>query len=267
MLRRLAGGSLSLPDAARALGTTEARAAELLEVYELTRELVPARPLLGGSKRGLALLVAASALLGAVGATAASSACPNGYQYCFVADRPARAGEINYNFSQAKEWIEAKVGTVANGTPGTATITNTSGSLDFGATTRQMINLWQTGYGIGVQNGTAYFRSVGAYAWYQGGTHANTQWDSGGGAVLMTLNSSGGLGVAQDLGVGANTWGAGPSNLHATPSVAPNFGNANVWTSTDCPNGQFVCGLLVGHIGGDAQYWTGARISLRCCTL
>lgn len=267
VLRQLAAGSLSLSEAAQALGTTEARAKELLEVFELTRELMPAPSALGGSRRGLALLVAASAMLGALGATAASSACPNGYQYCFASGQPARAVEVNYNFSQIKEWVEAKTGGVASGAASSASITtaglavNTPGAASFGSTTRQMINLFQTGYGIGVQNSTQYFRTGGGFAWYLNGSHNDTQWNSGGGSTLMTLTSGG------DLGLAGNAWGSGPTTQHSAPSTAPNFGNANAWTSFDCPGGQFVCGLVMGHIGGDSQYWTGARLSLRCCAL
>ena len=66
-------------------------------------------------------------------------------------------------------------------------------SLYCGGQTRQMLNLWGTQYGIGVQGYTMYSRAdVGAgFAWYQGGTHSNAAGDSGGGQTLMSLDSSG----------------------------------------------------------------------------
>ena len=51
--------------------------------------------------------------------------------------------------------------------------------LYFGRQTRQMINLWGTSattpdeFGIGVQTGTAYFRSNSNFCWHAGGTHSD----------------------------------------------------------------------------------------------
>jgi len=66
-------------------------------------------------------------------------------------------------------------------------------SLSFGSTTSQMLNLWSTSYGIGVQSYTEYFRSHSAFAWYKGGTHSDTQWDPGGGTLMTYIDSSGNL--------------------------------------------------------------------------
>ena len=69
-------------------------------------------------------------------------------------------------------------------------------SMFFGTTTRQMLNLWGTQYGIGVQSGTVYFRTDNAYggngfAWFKGGTHNDGLQNPGGGTTLMTLTSGG----------------------------------------------------------------------------
>ncbi len=70
------------------------------------------------------------------------------------------------------------------------------GSEFFGATTRQMLNLWSTSYGIGVQASTLYFRTASGYNWYRLGVHNDTQNNPGtGGTSLMELNSSGHLAV------------------------------------------------------------------------
>ena len=62
------------------------------------------------------------------------------------------------------------------------------GSLSFGSSTRQMMNLWETSYGLGVQDDALYFRSFDSFAWFQGGSHADATFDSGGGgSLLMTL--------------------------------------------------------------------------------
>ena len=66
-----------------------------------------------------------------------------------------------------------------------------SGGINFGTTTRQMINLWNAEYGIGIQANTFYCRSGGNFAWYRGGAHADNTYDSGGGTTLMRLDSGG----------------------------------------------------------------------------
>jgi hypothetical protein len=64
-------------------------------------------------------------------------------------------------------------------------------TLDFGSTTRQMLNLWGASYGIGVQSDAQYYRSFNDFAWYRGGVHNNAHFDSGGGQTLMTLTTNG----------------------------------------------------------------------------
>src|SRR5687767_3831559 len=44
-------------------------------------------------------------------------------------------------------------------------------NLAFGSTTRQMINLLDAEYGIGVQTGTMYFRSDSRFSWFRDGSH------------------------------------------------------------------------------------------------
>jgi hypothetical protein len=68
-----------------------------------------------------------------------------------------------------------------------------STSQFFGQQTRQMLNLWGTQYGIGVQADTLYFRTHTGVAWYRDGVHNDNQNDPGGGAILMKLDASGNL--------------------------------------------------------------------------
>lgn len=71
---------------------------------------------------------------------------------------------------------------------------DTNGNFSFGSTTRQMLNLWGTVYGVGVQNNTFYTRSDGGFAWFNKGAHSDTANDPGsGGATLMTLDGGGNL--------------------------------------------------------------------------
>lgn len=61
-------------------------------------------------------------------------------------------------------------------------------SISFGSSMRQMIHLFDTSYGIGIQNGVQYQRTGGAFAWYLGGTHNDATFNPGaGGRTLLTL--------------------------------------------------------------------------------
>jgi hypothetical protein len=67
-------------------------------------------------------------------------------------------------------------------------------SLSFGTQTRQMLNLWGTLYGVGVQSSTLYTRSDGGFAWFKQGVHSDSQFDPGsGGTELLRLGDQGGL--------------------------------------------------------------------------
>jgi len=67
----------------------------------------------------------------------------------------------------------------------------------FGSTTRQMLNLWDDQYGIGVQSSTHYSRtaSSGSFSWFRGGVHSNNANSPGSGGVEMMRLNSGGLRV------------------------------------------------------------------------
>lgn len=71
------------------------------------------------------------------------------------------------------------------------------GNMSFGSQVRQMLHLWGTEYGFGVQAATLYSRSFSDFAWHRGGVHHDGQGNPGaGGTKLMTLNSAGDLTVS-----------------------------------------------------------------------
>jgi hypothetical protein len=80
-------------------------------------------------------------------------------------------------------------------------------NLNFGSTARQMMNLFGTGFGIGIQTADMYFRSGGGFAWHVGGTHANGTYDSGGGTTVATLDLTTGLDFGSRLGQQLTLWG------------------------------------------------------------
>jgi len=69
------------------------------------------------------------------------------------------------------------------------------GNTFFGTSTRQMLNLWDTSYGIGIQDNTMYFRTGDQFAWYKSGSHNDNAFNGGGGAARMVINSSGNVGI------------------------------------------------------------------------
>ena len=133
-------------------------------------------------------------------------------------------------------------------------------SLNFGNSTRQMLNLWSSVYGIGVQAGTLYFRAdgnfltSGNFAWYRGGTHSDAQLDPGDdGAQLMTLDHTGRLRAfgAQTtatlndaLFVGLNTF---PYGLNVAAN-APN--STGVFASSDDSTGVALRGRSLNGYAG-----------------
>ena len=87
---------------------------------------------------------------------------------------------------------------IQNGSVGISgnTIIYSPYNLQFGSSTRQMLNLYGTNYAIGIQNGTQYNRSDSNFAWYKSGVHSDATFDAGsGGAALMALRDTGRLGI------------------------------------------------------------------------
>jgi len=119
------------------------------------------------------------------------------------------AGEYaNANDNNSFVWSDGTRGAVSQGTNTFAVLAtggvffyttpssvnvevDNNADLDFGSTTRQMLNLYSSTYGIGVQNNDEYFRTGDQFYWYVGGTHNNNNGSSGGGTTLMSLSTSG----------------------------------------------------------------------------
>ncbi len=81
------------------------------------------------------------------------------------------------------------------------------GNINFGSTTRQMLNMFGTGFGIGIQTADLYFRTGTGFAWHVGGVHSNTTYDSGGGTTVATLDLNTGLDFGSRLGQHISLWG------------------------------------------------------------
>jgi hypothetical protein len=115
-----------------------------------------------------------------------------------------------------------------------------AGNLSFGSTTRQMLNLWSTSYGIGVQSNTLYYRTADHFAWFRNGSHSDTIFNSGGGATMMVLNSSGRLGIGTTApGSLLSVAGSGSMGAGYATTTAPTNGlivEGNVGIGTAAPS-------------------------------
>src|SRR5262249_12594632 len=73
-------------------------------------------------------------------------------------------------------------------------------SIFCGTGLRQMLNLFGTQYGLGVQAGDEYFRSAADFCWFKAGVHSDALHDPGsGGTELMRLDNGGTLNVKKDV--------------------------------------------------------------------
>lgn len=66
------------------------------------------------------------------------------------------------------------------------------GNINFGSKVRQMLNLYNQSYGIGIQSSTLYYRSGSNFAWFKGGIHSDTALAPGsGGTLMMSMDTNG----------------------------------------------------------------------------
>jgi hypothetical protein len=107
--------------------------------------------------------------------------------------------------------------------------------LDFGSYTGQLIDLYGTSYGIGIQGSTQYFRSASRFSWHRGGVHSDTENAPGsGGTVAMTLDPSSNLYVTGNVFANSNQLAtlAGPAltGTPTAPTAAPNTNTGQIAT-------------------------------------
>jgi hypothetical protein len=86
----------------------------------------------------------------------------------------------------------ASFGTLASGNASVTGDLNLTGIAKFGSTERQMFDVGNGVFGIGVQDSTEYFRTGLGFAWYHNGSHVKAAGDPGpGGEKLMVYDANG----------------------------------------------------------------------------
>jgi hypothetical protein len=106
-----------------------------------------------------------------------------------VANASSNSHAVNRSYADSR-YVNVGGDTIT----GDLNISNTA-SLYLGNQVRQMINLYSTGYGIGVQSSTTYFRSDNHFAFYKGGSHNDNALNAGGGTALMLIKNTGNVGI------------------------------------------------------------------------
>jgi hypothetical protein len=85
-------------------------------------------------------------------------------------------------------------GNVGIGTLNPSSRLEVAGTVSFGASFGPKLNLFNTDWGFGIQNGVMYSRA-GAFAWFSGGSHNDNTYNPGAGGVVRMILNSGGLTV------------------------------------------------------------------------
>ncbi|WP_158069894.1 hypothetical protein, partial [Moorena bouillonii] len=91
-----------------------------------------------------------------------------------------------------------------------------SATLSFHNNMREMINLWDQRYGIGIQSHTQYFRTAKNFAWYKDGSHHDNELNAGDGTVQMVIKDG-------NVGIGTNDPTAKLSIASSTDNRAHDF--------------------------------------------
>ncbi len=133
-----------------------------------------------------------------------------------------------------------------------ANSTEFTGDLFFGSRTGQILNLYGTIYGVGVQTNTLYSRAGARFNWFVGGSHNDAENNAGsGGTRVQSVSNTNGLETfGNKTSIAANrsiTLGIDPTNI-STPGIELKAG-ANPPTS-----GEMAIGYLDFSSAGNADF-------------
>ena len=126
------------------------------------------------------------------------------------------------------------------------------GSTYYGASIRQMINLFNDDYGIGVQGNTTYFRSGNDFQFYRGGTHNNNEGNAGGGTKLLSISRTGQTTIHGDLEVNSEARIGGNMEVNGNMEV-----DGNIDLNSSSSNNRKFIGYGTIPIGGIIM-WNGS---------
>jgi hypothetical protein len=131
-------------------------------------------------------------------------ATPGNHQYGIG----VQSGTMYFRTDGAFCWFKGGVHDNAASSPGAdgqlQLRLDSNADLHFGSRVRQMLNLWSTQYGIGIQSSTLYQRSAADFCWFRGGQHHDSRGNAGGGSLAMKLDDASNLVVSGAIASGAD---------------------------------------------------------------
>lgn len=203
-------------------------------------------------------LVSCLVVFASVGtALAANGNCPNNLPFCFAADQPAQASQVNHNFAQLLEWLEAKTGTRSAAGVQTPSVTTTGN-----------VEVTNSGQIVGTGNGNFHINTMPS----AGTLYLN--WHSGSGGVIVGNGAS-----APAVALQAN----GNVNLTSVNGRRPAVTYANACSTGSCTQACQNSGVIrqawgfhganaFANVGGGwacggGIQWMGACLGQSSCTV
>ncbi len=176
-----------------------------------------------------------------------------------VANAPALASDVNSNFNQLQTWLVSKVGTASDSRIRIANSEDVGSTGSVGA----VVLGNPTGLNLALDPDEMQARSgnntSGLVLQRRGGNltlgNASTTTSMPGNLAVSGTASAG---TAGEVSASSNSWGS--NNTTAT------YNKAATVQSMDCPNGQFMCGIIFEHNFGENGTHQ-ERVALKCCTL
>ena len=220
----------------------------------------------------------------------------------FCAGDPALAKDINGNFQVLAKALQDKTGAIAspNITAAGAITANkgivVSGTISGGAYSPGAVDYNNSAGSLGAVGGAAIVNDMTNYKGLMilgnnaaGGPRSVLVYDnltvngsaaqntgnlnvagnasisgsstvSGNSTVNGNSNVVGSAIILNDLAVPANQWGAGPNQQAYVEMNPPGADQIS-----DCPNGQYLCGMAISH--GSGVQWYQNTFAARCCSL
>ena len=276
-------GSLSLDEAARALGVSTDEVSRQLEMMRYARtfarrERRAMNVRLARTTFGVLAVVALSSTVWFVRAANAAGTCAQTLPaplVTFCADQPALASEVNGDIQGVLNFLTNKTGPLSTSAITTSAVTvsgnvtaasgNINGQLVVGSSNSQAIDMFGNSYGMGLQTWTTYFRTGGGFSWFLNGTHVggNRNDPGAGGTTLMSLDGNGltltAINGRRPAYTATNRCNTGTCTASCGAGVVKMAFGFHGFDGTGNDSGDWLC--------GSGMQWLGHCIGSNTCTV